>query len=231
MSYWWTSCSFFSFHHIAVSQHQLLTLAFVDDTQPGLATDLGMVWYASEMSWMKAWYPSGKQWMMRHIVEKVPQVQGKSWDLMAELIDDTGFVHGGCGWEKSCTAWNFPSFLGLGMRERSDDWKGPMIDSSLTLEKGRMYLPFWNSFSTISLYASGYLLMDGLLLGIYVCGMLGIPTLRVLWVYKEKTCLLPWISRIFSVFQCWTLPFSHENRWFPTLRDFIVFCQYFCSQC
>ena len=29
---------------------------------------------------------------MRHIVENVPQVQGKSWELMAELIDDMGFV-------------------------------------------------------------------------------------------------------------------------------------------
>jgi len=61
-----------------------------------------------------------------------------------------GFVHGECGYEKSCTMRNFPGFPGLGRRERGDDWKGPMRDSSSVLEKGPMYLPFLNSFSTIS---------------------------------------------------------------------------------
>jgi len=61
----------------------------------------------------------------------------------------------------------FPGFPGLGTRERKDDWKGPMIDSSSAHEKGLRYLPLWNSFSTISSYSAGNLLMEGLLGGTY----------------------------------------------------------------
>ena len=39
----------------------------------------------------------------------------------------------------------------------------------------------------------------------------------VLWVYQE-TCLLPWISMIFSVALTQNLPFSHENWLLPTVR-------------
>jgi len=43
---------------------------------------------------MEAWDLGSNQKMIRDIVEKVPHVQGKSCRLMAELIDETGFVDG-----------------------------------------------------------------------------------------------------------------------------------------
>ena len=51
-----------------------------------------MVQYASATSRMEAWDPGGSRKMMRHMVERVPQVQGKLCELMAELIEDIGFV-------------------------------------------------------------------------------------------------------------------------------------------
>ena len=62
-----------------------------------------MVLYASATSQMEAWDPGGNRKMMRETVEKLPHVQGKSCALMAELIEETGFVDDWRGWEKSCT--------------------------------------------------------------------------------------------------------------------------------
>ena len=89
--------------------------------------------------------------MMRHTVEKVPQVQGKSCELMLELMEAIEFLSDAWGCEKSWTARYFPGLPGLGTRERGEDWKGPMRASSSVCEKGPIYLPFLNSFSTISL--------------------------------------------------------------------------------
>ena len=69
----------------------------------------------------EAWDPGSNQKMMREIVEKVAHVQGKLCALMAELIEETGFVDDWRGWEKSCTPQNFPGFPGLGTRERGED--------------------------------------------------------------------------------------------------------------
>ena len=126
-----------------------------------------MVLYALATSQIEAWDPSGNLKMMRDTVEKVPHVQGKSCRLIAELIDETGFVDDWHGWEKSCTPQNLPGFPGLGTRERGDDWKGPMIDSRSACKKGPRYLPLWNYFSTISSYSAGNLLMERLLVGTY----------------------------------------------------------------
>jgi len=105
--------------------------------------------------------------MMSDTVEKVPHVQGKSCGLIAELIDETGFVDDWGGWEKSYTLRNLPGFSSFGTRERGDDWKGPMIDSRSARKKGPRYLRLWNSLSTISSFSAGNLLIEGLLAGTY----------------------------------------------------------------
>ena len=43
---------------------------------------------------MEAWDPGSSRKMMSDIVEKVPQLQGKSCGLMAELIDEIGLMDG-----------------------------------------------------------------------------------------------------------------------------------------
>ena len=106
---------------------------------------------------MEAWDPGGNQKMMRDIVEKVPHVQGRLCALMAGLIEETGFVDDCHGWEKSCTPQNFPSFPGLGRRERGEDWKGPMMDSSSACEKGPRYTSVTHCQLIISLANSRYI--------------------------------------------------------------------------
>ena len=80
--------------------------------------------------------------MIGHTVENIPQVQGKSCESMAELIEGIRFWPDVWGCEKLWTAQNFPGLPGLGTRERGEDWKGPMRVSSSSCENGPMYLPF-----------------------------------------------------------------------------------------
>ena len=71
------------------------------------------------------------------MVEKVPQVHGKSSLLMWELMD-VAFGEGLWGKEKLCMAQYFPGFDSLGMNDRGDVWKGPTSASSSACENGPM---------------------------------------------------------------------------------------------
>lgn len=46
-----------------------------------------------------------------------------------------------CGKEKFWTSLNFPGFPGLGIMDKGDDWKGPMVRSSSRGENRPIYLP------------------------------------------------------------------------------------------
>ena len=78
---------------------------------------------------MEAWEPGGRRAMSKATVEKVPQVHGKSSQLMWELMDVTS-EEGMCGWEKLWTARYVPGLVVLGTRDKGDDWKGPSARSS-----------------------------------------------------------------------------------------------------
>jgi hypothetical protein len=73
------------------------------------------------------------------VTENVPQVVGKSSELMKELIDGLGkaidILYGN---EKFCKIRNLLGLAGFGIIENGEDWKGPMMDSRSAREKGPM---------------------------------------------------------------------------------------------
>ena len=79
----------------------------------------------------------GRRVMSKVTVEKVPQVHGKSLQLMCELID-VASEEGTCRWEKLCTTQYMPGFDVLGTRDRGEVWKGPSTHSSWLCVNGLM---------------------------------------------------------------------------------------------
>jgi len=83
--------------------------------------------------------PGGRRQSKRHVTENVPQVVGKSSELIKELIDGLGkpidVLYGN---EKFCKIRNLLGLAGFGIMENGEDWKGPMTDSRLAWENGPM---------------------------------------------------------------------------------------------
>jgi hypothetical protein len=107
-------------------------------TKPGHCDGLaGIVLYASATSHTDTCTPGGRCVMSCTMVEKVPQVHGKSSLLMWELINVVS-GEGLWGNEKLCIARYFPGFDALGMKDRGEVWKGPNSASGSAREKGPM---------------------------------------------------------------------------------------------
>ena len=102
---------------------------------------IGIVQYASATSRTDACDPGSRLEIRAATVLKVPQVHGKLLIFIEELMEEIE-DKGEYGEEKLCTAQRDVSLPGLGMRDRGEDWKGPIKSSILSWEKGPRYLLF-----------------------------------------------------------------------------------------
>lgn len=115
--------------------------------------------------------------MVVAMASKVPQVHGKSDEVMSALMErmPSAFVYGD---EKFCIIRYLPGLFGLGMMDRGDVWNGPRMFSICCWEKGPSYLPLLNSCSTDFWNVSWYIEILSLLRGVNVRSMYLIAALK-----------------------------------------------------